>query len=102
MEASYVKYSNQEDMGPERRLLPIGTDYHGSCAHLIDEDERFPHGGDIEDAPHLSTMQVAHPRPTPHTRHWDAVTPLVSLERPVPLCASHHHRHLQRIWIYLA
>ena len=48
------------------------------------------------------SMQVAHPRPTPHTRHWDGVTPLVSPQRPVPLCASYHHRHLRCFCRYLA
>ena len=30
-------------------LLPFGTDYHGFCTNLIDEDDRFPHGGDVQD-----------------------------------------------------
>ena len=31
-------------------LLPIGTGYHGFCTNLVDEDDCFPHGGDVEDA----------------------------------------------------
>ena len=31
-------------------LLPIGTDYYGFRTNLVDEDDRFPHGGDVQDA----------------------------------------------------